>query len=417
MQTQGRNISTSSDDCQTAIDVSPKRNLKHQTSRQFDQCREATLSDLSVDQLKDLVSSLKHTLGSAKAENYEDILQDECIDGSCFSQLGHDELVDIGFDPNLKTLCQQLLAPPSPKGASGNHPSLTTDTLTEFFSDSNMAAMPTSPSSAASKAAPTSPSRTYGQLVVLGFREHRLTNEQVIYPVGSSNDVFPLVRQAESTGVKVSSTNVFLRQRQAKSQDVDNPDGKGKEIEYVESLPSACSGPHTDLAPNKAEDSHSTADNTHRMVLESTSNLLQPVQTKLRGVTGEPLLPYKVEVGYTTDPAFDMFQVGRYDGDVSSSTDSTGGSTDGSTGGSTGGVSAYPSQSPSLSPPPSLRRVNDIVVKGLVLAGSAGARGGGSGAPIKGAISRVACRFLCERATGRTYVFAGGFNSLKVVQL
>lgn len=386
---QGRNKSTSSDDCQSAIDFSPKRNPKLQVSKLFDYRQEATLSDLSVEQLIDLVSSLKHTLGSAKSENYENILHDECIDGSCFSQLGHDELADIGFDPDLKTLCQQRLRAPH-SSMHYNHPP-TTDKVNPLMEKlistsprSNLTAKATFSPLAGTKAPPTFSTHSYGQLVVLGYREYRLSNEQVIYPVGSPNDVFPLRKQPESTGMKISCTNVHLR-----PENDTHGGGQGQESKYIESISAAQLG----FGPNETISAPAIPNSAYRMIIETSTEAVRQIQTgrsRLRTATGETLLPYKVEVEFSMDSSFDMFQVGRHDGPLSVATSSS-------------------SSSSHFASP---RRVNDIVVKGLVLSGQGSGKGGARG--YKAGVSRVACRLLIERSTGRTFLFAGGFNASKV---
>lgn len=363
-----RNISTSSDDCASEI-LSPTKQLSH--NKRHLHVTTTKLSELSVDELKDLVTSLKHVIGHVKAEKFQHILQEECIDGFCLSQLDHDELEDIGFDPAIKELfVQRLLTqtlnddddPPSQSQKSPHRPtSCNSAAACSFFGSCDAAPPPLISTTAAF---------AYGKLVVLGYREHRISGDQTVFPVGNINDVFHLVRQPMASGVRLMCENVYLRENGAETNVVDIP--------LI----------HSNMISNSNQNPHTSANSPFRMVLEPSS---QVIRAPNPGIFHDDVLrPYKVEAIFSPDPDYDMFQVGRYEGlfDVESCNLNT-----------------------DHIPP---RRVNDIVIKGLVAGSGLGNRGG-TGSSSKGAISRVACRLMCERSTGRTYVLAGGFSASKVI--
>lgn len=376
-----RNKSSSSDDCASEI-ISPKRSLQHATSSQNKRLfANSSLCDLSVSQLKALVSTLNHTLGRDKTESYQHILHEECIDGFCLSQLGCDELAGIGFDPNVKTLFKEILnfsnmksllmQATSPPNALALNPSQPSNSQHMAL---NISAVPCPP-----------PLHTYGQLVVLGSREHRITNEQVIYATGSSNDVFPLVRQSVASGVKIVTENVYLCQEK-----VDRDSGESVHVSFVDSKQLSF--------VRQSDECGSVA--SFRMVLDTSPELLHKISPRgrqgSRPVAEETsaLLPYMFEAIFGPDSAFDMFQVGRHDGTFT--------------------VDNYDNVSSSLGATPAIRRVNDVVIKGLVVNGQTSRGVASRVAAHKGAVSRVACRVLCERSTGRAFLFAGGFSASKV---
>lgn len=86
-------------------------------------------------------------------------------------------------------------------------------------------------------------------------------------------------------------------------------------------------------------------------------------------------IPNTIEVEFCTDDKYDMFQIGRYD---------------------------------------SPNRINDVVVRGLVLGGKGKMH---DDAPGRGTVSRVACRLMCERSTGKIFIYAGGFDAKKKLVL
>ena len=358
-----RNISPSSDDFDSEI-ISP-----YCSSYTGDFISD-DLEDMSVGQLTQLLSSLQPLLGKKKAARYERILNQECIDGACFAQLGVDELVDIGFESNVKDIFKQHLS-------NQNY-------CSEM--SSNIAAADASPFSPSSYRLSHSlpkldPSykdfKLYGQLVVLGFREFRLNDEQKVYPVGCNNDVFPLFRQQKSTGVKIAKETIHLlssKNRRGVGEEKDIM--LEKKANVVHDYCVDCKDFEEVKNNQRIED-----EVTHTLVFNYSIQQSELISKK-RVCNGPSIadigVPLKVELGYTLDPHYDMFQVGRHD-DVKSS----------------GNVPC---------------RANDIVIKGLVMQDQRRTIRSG-----KGTISRFACRLLCERKTGRTYIYAGGFNASKVL--